>query len=397
MADASVVTYNIAVFISTLFLLEFGADQFIDHTAVVARRAGVSETVIGLVTAGAEWEELAVIVASLARGRSSLAIGNIVGAAISNILGAFSLGLLFYSRGEAIQFDRSARIYSLLLLVLTTLVAPVIYFRARVVWLVCGSALIGAFVVYILVAGAAIARGLLAAPEDSDSDSDSDSNSSTNERRNLVTTGVAAAAYLTFSNADGSPSGIPVVTANAEQTRPRRDQQHRLAYHCIRLLFGFLAICVAGYVLSQAAVNITDQFGISDVLFGVVILAVATTLPEKFVAVMSGHRGHPGILVANCAGSNIFLLSLCVGIIMVDTEGALDGGNVTIPELAVMWASTLGLTLVIWFGARYSRWLGAVMMAGYAVFIVSEFALVNRVAGFDAFAGSDQKPTWESV
>lgn len=67
------------------------------------------------------------IVASLARGRSSLAIGNIVGAAISNILGAFSLGLLFYSRGHAIQFDESTRIYSLLLLALTTLVVPIVY------------------------------------------------------------------------------------------------------------------------------------------------------------------------------------------------------------------------------------------------------------------------------
>lgn len=106
---------------------------------------------------------------------------------------------------------------------------------------------------------------------------------------------MAEAAYLTFSNADGSPPSIPAAAANAEQTTPRRDQQHRLAYHCSRLLFGFLAICVVGYVLPQAAVNITDQFGLPDVLFGVVIVAVATTLLEKFVAVMSRHRGHPGI------------------------------------------------------------------------------------------------------
>jgi hypothetical protein len=58
MADADVVAYNVAVFISTLFLLEFGADKFIDHTAIVARRTGISQTIIGLVTAGAEWEEV---------------------------------------------------------------------------------------------------------------------------------------------------------------------------------------------------------------------------------------------------------------------------------------------------------------------------------------------------
>jgi len=58
MADASIVAYNIATFIATLFLLEFGADKFIDHTAVIARRTGLSKTIIGLVTAGGEWEEV---------------------------------------------------------------------------------------------------------------------------------------------------------------------------------------------------------------------------------------------------------------------------------------------------------------------------------------------------
>jgi len=58
MANADVVAFNIAAFITTLFLLEFGADKFIDHTAIVARRINVSQAVIGLLTAGAEWEEV---------------------------------------------------------------------------------------------------------------------------------------------------------------------------------------------------------------------------------------------------------------------------------------------------------------------------------------------------
>lgn len=58
MANADIVAFNIAAFITTLFLLEFGADKFIDHTAIVARRINVSQAVIGLLTAGAEWEEV---------------------------------------------------------------------------------------------------------------------------------------------------------------------------------------------------------------------------------------------------------------------------------------------------------------------------------------------------
>ncbi|KAH8647637.1 hypothetical protein BGZ61DRAFT_376581 [Ilyonectria robusta] len=394
MADADVIVFNVATFLAALFLLEFGADKFIDHTAVVARRTGLPETVVGLLTAGGEWEELVVVVASLARGRSSLAMGNVIGAAISNILGAFSLGLLSFETGRAAQFDRSARIYSLVLLVLTTFVIPILYFPTHVIWEVCGPVLIATFGIYLLLVGLAIGRGVLTAPEDSDSDSDSDSDAESdadvdNDRHSSSDARIAVSrAEATETDPLINPR-VPKVRAASPGHHPeatpqpvpsRRRRPHTLGYHGLYLLFGFIAICLAGYILSQAAANITDQFGISDVLFGVVILAIATTLPEKFIAVMSGYRGHPGILVANCVGSNIFLLSLCVGIIMVDTTGALDGGNVTMPELVALWGSTLGLTLTVWFGARFCRWIGVAMLVGYVVFIVLEVTVIHRVA-----------------
>jgi Ca2+/Na+ antiporter len=58
MIHTDVVSYNIAVFVATVFVLEYGADNFIDHTAIVARRTRIPQTIIGLLTAGAEWEEV---------------------------------------------------------------------------------------------------------------------------------------------------------------------------------------------------------------------------------------------------------------------------------------------------------------------------------------------------
>lgn len=52
------ICFNGSAFIAGLFLLEFGADRFIDHTAIVATRLGFSQTLIALLTAGAEWEEV---------------------------------------------------------------------------------------------------------------------------------------------------------------------------------------------------------------------------------------------------------------------------------------------------------------------------------------------------
>ncbi|KAL5610310.1 hypothetical protein FOVSG1_004991 [Fusarium oxysporum f. sp. vasinfectum] len=383
MINGDAIAYNVAVFISALFLLEFGADKFVDHTAIVARRTGIPDTVIALLTAGAEWEELVVVVASLAQGRPSLAVGNIVGSAISNILGAFSLGLLFRPTGSHVEFDRSSRIYSLCLLIITTFVAPVIYFSQKIIWLVCGSVLIALFAIYLISIGWAISRGSLTAPEGSDDDSSDDES----DTLSIESTPSVRSPLLPSheerepedgneqgQRVDGSPQAARV--ANVSSRRRRRS----LGYHVGFLVLGFLAICLSGYVLSHAAINVTDAIGISDVLFGIVILAIATTLPEKFVAVLSGNRGHVGILVANTVGSNVFLLSLCLGIVMVDTSGNINGGNINIPELCILWGSTLAITISVWYGERFDRWIGGAMLFGYIVFIVLEFTVIDHNA-----------------
>ncbi|KIE03075.1 Sodium/calcium exchanger membrane region, partial [Metarhizium majus ARSEF 297] len=342
MAQDVSLPYNICVFISTLFLLEFATDKFISHAATLASVINVSELLIGLVTAGAEWEELAVVVSSLGQGRSSLALGNVIGASISNILGAFSLGLLC---SRNIEFDRGSRIYSLLTLVLTTLVVPVVYYSSRVVWIVCGSVLIAGFVVYFVSVGVAIVKGVLADPEDEDDDQDEDEDT---ERTALI----------------GNPSPSP----------PRRS----VAHHTLQLIFGIVALALSAYILSHSAANITTRLHMSDISFGVVILSIATTLPEKLISVMSGYRGHGQILVANCAGSNIFLLSLCCGIILISTGGELDRGTVTVGELAVLWVSTLTFTVTVWLRGKGAKAVGVVMILAYVAFIALEYTIAHR-------------------
>lgn len=58
LADISDVLFNVGAFLSTLFVLEWGADTFVKNTAIVATRIGVSPVLVALFTAGAEWEEV---------------------------------------------------------------------------------------------------------------------------------------------------------------------------------------------------------------------------------------------------------------------------------------------------------------------------------------------------
>ncbi|THX96880.1 hypothetical protein D6D03_08561 [Aureobasidium pullulans] len=329
MADAGIISYNVASFICALFVLEFGADKFVDHTAVVADRTGIPEAVIGLLTAGAEWEELAVVIACMLQNRPSLAIGNIVGSGISNILGAFSLGLIFRNQEELITFDASAKTYTLILFLLTLLFTGLVQWGSLDQTRTIGVILIVVFVVYVASVAYLIVKGRLTAPE-SDSDSEGEGH------------------------------------------------KHSISYHVASLVFGFLAIVLSSFVLSNAASTIADQTGLSDVLFGVVFLSIATTLPEKFVAVVSGSRNRTGILVANTVGSNIFLLSLCMGVLLVSTAGTVDNATINIAELGVLVGSTLFMALTVWFGARWSRVAGMVMLIGYLAFLILEFTTIRH-------------------
>lgn len=315
------------------------------------------------------------VVASLARNRSSLAVGNVIGSAISNILGAFSIGLLTHKQG--IDFDYSSKIYSVLLLVVTTLVAPLTYFPRRTLWVAFGSILLALFVAYVISVAWAINRGSITALEGSDSDSSGDDSSSDDNTNELAG---ESGRDRDPSSSSEAQSGIELSSEPPMDAAPtQRRKKHKLSYHLAYLFLGFLAICLAGYVLSHAATTVTDQFGISDVLFGVIILSLATTLPEKFIAVLSGYRGHSGILVANTVGSNIFLLTLCMGVIMVQTEGNFNAGTVKIAELCVMWGSTLAFTLTVWLGGQWTRWIGGLMLIVYIVFIILEFTTIHRV------------------
>lgn len=350
---------------------------------------------------------------SIARHRSSLALGNIIGSTISNILGAFSLGLLFYKSDDERLFDKSSKIYSALLVVLTALVAGLTAFGHEIMWRVVGGVVIGLFVIYIFSIAWTIYKGLITAPEASDSDSSDDEDDSVVRQEENVadiaprndqpkedrpareeescnatssdfTIGPAPTTEATNTEqapavrgrrSSSSPAPVDIRTVDSS----RRSKEHSLTYHVALLMVGILSVILSAYVISHAASTLVSEFGISDVVFGVVILSIATTIPEKFIAVVSGFRGQMGIMVANTVGSNIFLLSLCIGILWVATDGNYNEGSVKPAEIGVMLGSAVVMLLTVWFGAKWARLIGAVMLVAYIAFLVLEFTVIHQV------------------
>lgn len=364
-----------------------------------------------------------------------MALGNVIGATISNILGAFSLGLLSYKPPTQLSshFDRSSTIYTVALFIVTGLACGILAFGHEIQWRAVGGTFIGLFALYIASIAYLIVKGLSAAPEElsnSSSDSGSDNTSDDGDiarvdggaqREQLESelildvpaTGatdcneeISLAALDTRQNDQSREEHLPSIATQAKggstvcnpvlpeesSTRAPPDTRSRLdltpalrgglparslAYHVALLAAGFAAIVLSSFVLSIGASNLVDQFGISDALFGVIILSIITTLPEKFVAVLSGHRGHMGIMVANTVGSNVFLLTLCLGVVWLSTDGEYDGGSVVPAEIAVMFGSTLALAGTILLGGRMARPIGVAMILGYVAFIVLEFTVIR--------------------
>lgn len=307
------------------------------------------------------------MIAAVLQHRKPLALGNILGSTISNTLGAFSLGLLFFPQG--LEFDRSAKLYSALLLGVTTLFVLLAFFNQ--LNQIVGVTLIVLFALYLVSIGYAIYKGIASPPELSDSDSDSDAETSDDDDANDEEAAIAPNQPTETS---------PLVTRAPPITRNK--PPHSLTYHLTHLLLGFLALSLSGYLLSHSAITLSDALHLSGTVFGLTVVSLATTLPEKLIAVLSGSRGQAGIMAATTAGSNIFLLTLCAGVVAVaggGGEGEGDGANgqsFVLFELGVAWLASGLFCAVVFLGA--GRAAGVLLLAAYVVFLALEFTVFRR-------------------
>ena len=463
--------YHSSVFVAALLLLEKAADGFIRRVSQLSTLLGVSPTLVALLTAGAEWEELVVVIASIAHGASNLAIANVVGSAISNILGAFSLGILFAP--NAIKFDDSSKRFAVIQAGITTVVLLLIaavqiqhadkdakLASKRLFENVVGISLIVLFILYFVGLSWAISRGMLAAPQASDTDSSSNRSSSVNNHDQTTddddrsALNSDAASTTTLGNESEASSYVPprrtpgaagrrgqnrtptsaalertpllLGSATSSNLASRLAQRRRRAMFrsLQKLLATFLVLSLAGYLLSHSILEIASLVHLSDTVLGLTVLSFATTVPEKLLSVFAGlrtgtpsasasasgrprppvrrpslarrasvhdeaeddvARGASSILMAGAAGSNIFLLTLCLGIsLLFDRDHAspttpqhqFAASSVQWQELALLQVASLSLVLISFTDGQ--RWQGVILLLAYFAFLAAEFTVFKR-------------------
>lgn len=273
-----------------LLLLIWGADRFVHGAAATARNLGVAPLMIGLtiVSFATSAPEILVSIVAAGRGDPDLAIGNAIGSNIANIglvLGAVALFRPIELKSATLRREMPA----LLAVTLLTISLFLDSYVGRIDGLVL---LVGLVIVVIW----------------------------------LVRLGIRS-------------SATDPLQTDFEAEIPRGTSTRWALFW---LLVGIITLLFGAELLVSGATSIAVRLGVSDIVIGITLVALATSLPELAVSLVSVLKGEYGIAIGNIVGSNIFNLLAVVGVAAIIQPAALPPSVLSL-HLFVMVAFTLVL------------------------------------------------------
>jgi cation:H+ antiporter len=301
-------------------LLVWGADRFVVGAASTARILGVSPLLIGLTIVGfgtSAPEILVSVVASL-QGNSALAVGNAIGSNITNIaliLGATALVTPLSIHSGTIRRE-----------------LPILIGLTLLTWLLLSDARLDFSDGVVLLSGLVVMVAW------------------------MIRIGLT------------SRNGTDPMEAEYAAEIPK---DLTLARSLLWLLIGIIVLLASSRLLVWGAVGIAEYFGVSDLVIGLTIVALGTSLPELAASVVSAMRNEHDIALGNVLGSNMFNLLAVLGLPGVINPTALDPEVLT-RDIPVM----IGLTLALLFmaygflgrGGRINRFEAALLLVAYIAY-----------------------------
>lgn len=160
----------------------------------------------------------------------------------------------------------------------------------------------------------------------------------------------------------------------AEESQEKKNAKYWLVAFC-QLVFGLVFLVAGAQGFVGGAVSIARAIGVSELVIGLTLVAVGTSLPELTVSVIATLRGQVDVAIGNVVGSNLCnLLLILGGTLSLLPQGIAVQNQSAFVDLPVMTASAI---LVAWFaftGRKVERWEGACLLAGqigYAVYLVA--------------------------
>ncbi|MFZ5491391.1 MAG: calcium/sodium antiporter [Pseudomonadota bacterium] len=308
---------TVLLLIVGLILLVGGAELLIRGAVRLAMATGLSPLVVGLtvVAFGTSAPELAISIDAALSGTPAIAVGNVVGSNIANVL---------------------------LILGLSALVAPLLVAR-QLIRLDVPLMLAVSVLVMLMALDGRIGRL---------------------EGVSLVLGAVAYTA-LVLRLARREPAAA---SADAEEL-PGASAPAVWWRDLALVLVGLLLLVVGARALVAAAVAIALGFGVSELVVGLTVVAVGTSLPEIAASAVAALRGQTEMAVGNVVGSNIFNLLAVLGASSAVAAGGLPvSAAARTFDLPVMTAVAFACLPIFFTGHRIARWEGGLFLAYYVAY-----------------------------
>lgn len=304
-----------AIIFSLIFILLgmagliIGGQSLVYGASTVAQKFRVPPVIVGLtiVALGTSAPELIVSLAASISGKPDIAVGNIVGSSISNVLiglGAPALLMTLATRNMSVRED-----------------------------------------VVILVAVSALCSLMML-------------NGFVGRSEGLLLT-LACAAFIAYQVRKARTGPVNVAPVDGRKS----------ALAAAAILFGVIALPVAANVLVNGASDIARMLGLSEAVIGLTIVAVGTSLPEIMTGVVAAKRGAVDIAWGNVIGSNILNLLSILGLSALITPLTVSS-TIIYRDLPLMLGLAVFTAFMVLAQRDITKRIGKVMLGGYAAYVL---------------------------
>ena len=302
---------NCLLLVVGIALVLWGADRFTDGACGIARRWNVSEMVIGLtiVALGTSLPEFMVSFFSVLKGSADMSVGNIVGSNIFNTLVIVGASAMMMK----MPVERSLLVYDI----------PI--------------SMLAALCLY----GFAYFDGDISRAEGM-----------------LLVLFFCAFLYYTFWRSRKNSPAVEEDDKGVQMSVPKI---------LLFLVVGCASLVYGGQLMVDNAAALAREWGVSERIIGLTILAAGTSLPELATSMMAARKGSNGLALGNAIGSNVFNIAFVIGLCSIVKPMMISG--ISFAD----WFTLIFCNVLLWMLAFARRslttWKGIVLLAAYIVYL----------------------------
>jgi len=299
-----------------LILLFIGTEGLIKGSSALALRFGISPLVVGLtvVAFGTSSPELVVSINSSLEGNGGIALGNIIGSNICNIaliLGTSALIKPLIVQAQVVKREIPIMIAVSILLFILSLNNEISRLE--------GLIFFAGIIVYIIIS-----------------------------------------IYLSKKEKNSE------VKKEFEENITK--QGGKLWKSVVFVIAGLGLLAVGAKIFVDGAVAAAERMGVSQVVIGLTIVAIGTSLPELITSVVAAFKNEADIAIGNIVGSNVFNILSILGVTaIINPVSTSDAGLI---DFSLMLLTAILLLPLSWSGYKLSRWEGGFFFAGYVIYML---------------------------